>query len=176
MTLEELAGVRFLQKTLRELEIPKALHLPIGGALGRLLAERSGRSGNKLGLDRKLAERLQNTYRSDAELLDSRFFGKSLMVEALENACRNTLDAPQPITVEAYFGPEAVDGLRELGTSLGNLLQKCPLAWRRSYQMWIGQRHAESTEVPSGKKQENVDRVWALLKEIAEILAQGRPR
>lgn len=176
MTLEELAGVRFLQKMLWEFESPQTLHLPIGGALGRLLAERSGRSGNKLRLDRKLAERLQNTYRSDAELLDSRFFGRPLMVEALDEACRNTADEPQPIAVEAYFDPEAVDGLRQLGSNLANQLKKCPLAWRRSYQMWIGQRHAGTTKPLSQEKQENVDRVWALLKEIAEILVQGRAR
>lgn len=176
MTLEELAGVRFLQKTLWEHEIPKALHLPIGGALGRMLAAQSGRSDNKLRLARKLAERLQNTYRSDAELLDSRFFGKPLMVEALDDACRNTVDAPQPIAVEAYFGPEAVDGLRQLGANLANQLQKSPRAWRLSYKMWIGQRHAETAETPSRKTQENVDQVWALLKEITEILVQGRSR
>ena len=171
LTLQEMVGLRVVQAELTKAELPKFLHLPVGGAISRRLRGQPGRSQEQLAMDRALALRIADTYREAAAAMDADYFGQPVMVPALEAATEGTIAAPQPLEPEAHFDPAAIAALRDEARELARLLLERPYAWRQDYQRWIGQRLDEDDD-PARKK--NIAAVWERLDRICPLLATGR--
>jgi hypothetical protein len=174
LTLEEIAGMRVVQTVLNKRKVPAFLRLSVGGAIGHELAEVSGRSRNKLTLNSKHAAKILAAYHADAKAIDARFFDGTPMEQALSDAVGKAAQTAPSADASAYFQPDTIARLRRLSVELAKLLKDNPLAWRRSYQLQIGQAHDGDFNSPTKAQQQNTTAVWENLQKITLILATGR--
>ncbi|PCH75598.1 MAG: hypothetical protein COC12_00190 [Rhodobacteraceae bacterium] len=174
LTLEEIAGMRVVQSVLKKRKVASFLRLSVGGAIGRDLAQISGRSGNKLALNSTQAAKVLAYYRADAMALDAQFFDGTPMEQALVGAAGMAAHTVPLVSASAYFQPETIEQLQRLSVKLAKLLKGKPHAWRRSYQLRIGQAHEGDFDPPDKAHRENAAAAWDILGRVEQILVTGR--
>jgi len=172
LMLEEIAGMRVVQSVLNDREVAAFLRLSIGGAIGRELAGISGRTGNKLALNRQQAEQVLTNCRADAQKLDARFFEGGPMERALVETVDRASSSIPSVSASAYFGPDRIDDLRRLAKDLAKLVKARRRAWRKTYRLRIGQAQEDDSAPLNKPQQKNADAAWAILGQIAQILAK----
>ena len=173
MTLEETAGMRVVQAVLVERKVPDYLRLSIGGAMGRELAGIPGRSRNKLALNRKNAQTILTSYLEDARRMDAEFFDGTPMEQALVDTLNKAKRSVLPVRTGAYFKQKSIQQMQGLAGELAGLVNDKPHAWRRDYRLGTGQLLHEDVAPLDEGQQENAAAVWAILRQISQILARG---
>ncbi len=171
LSLEELAGIRVVQATVREEGLSSYLHIPIGGAIGWLLAGREGRSRNRLQIDQANAEQIRATFMEDAQALDAGYFGKPLFAQALDKAVEKAVPQAASLMAEDHFSEPEIRELQALTTGIAGLLKQRPTVWRRDYMRRIGQISEEDSPLPGSADREHIDAVWKLFEDVTCILA-----
>jgi len=129
LCIEDLLLVRLVQDQLNSRNRP--LQLLMGWELASNFAAsaRTG-TGTKLMLHRGLAERIRATYRNDAELLDTRYFGgRALFRAELDRSVDEALPEPQSLDPEDYFGADALRALTAMAQQINVLLDHKSGPW-----------------------------------------------
>jgi hypothetical protein len=78
--------------------------------------------------------------RSDAVNLDEVFFGKPVMVKAMDDAAFETADKTMETDAKAYFSPQELAKLTELSGALVGLLMEQTGLWKEAFVRRIGQK------------------------------------
>jgi len=171
LSLEELAGIRVVQATVREEGLPSYLHIPIGGAIGWLLAGKEGRSRNRLQIDQANAEQIRATFMQDAYALDAGHFDKPLFAKALDKAVEKAVPQAPSLMAEDHFPESEIRELQALTAGIADLLKQRPTVWRRDYMRRIGQISEEDFPLPGPADRKHIEAVWKLFEDVTCILA-----
>ncbi|UWQ61066.1 hypothetical protein K3722_21425 (plasmid) [Leisingera caerulea] len=172
LSVAELSGLRLVQRVLRGQEVADHHRLALGGALQRKLSAAPGRSGEKPVLDQASASHLLTAFRTDAQALDSQFFGKPVLEEELLRSHGNAPPTQQDFSPESHFSLRQRTCLDKAATRIAALIQKMPKAWRQEYQVSVSQRDAKDIEDHSPAQRRNAKAVWESLDAITAVLAQ----
>lgn len=177
MPLEQLVGLRDVQTILKRNEIkPIVLH-SVGDHVSRVLAQNKTAAGTRLKLSAALYQDVRAVCRADAEALDAAFFGRPVMVQALEDAGQDLAETAQDMAIGAHYSAETIATLREKSRKLVTMFKARPLAWALAFERQIGQRpplEDGKTELPPIRA--NIDRVNATLAEIANLLSNPQSK
>ncbi len=170
LPLEFVVGLREAQAVLKRNEVPVGTRHSVGDYINRSLARSHPGVGTKLRMNRKLYEDIKVYCKGDADTLDTEFFGKPIMANALEAAASDTVDSDQNMLTRSYYTEEAIKTLRGKARQAAMMFKRRPAAWNIAFEREIGQRAATDAEMPM-PMQVYVDKVNALLTDIATIIA-----
>ncbi|TDK50893.1 hypothetical protein [Antarcticimicrobium luteum] len=172
LALEEVAAMRRVQGRLVADEVPDFLRLSLGGAIGRALAGQPRRYRTRIVLSRAHAQALHALFLEDAQQLDQVFFGRSLMVAALEEAVGTGAAEGQSLEPLDYYSEAQLQRMEDIAGEIAALVKAEPRGWRLEYQRRTGQRQdrIEDQKKPQVLRQ-NAARVWTLLDELVRELA-----
>lgn len=172
LSLEEVAAMRRVQGRLVAEEVPEFLRLSLGGAIGRAMAGQAGRFRTKMVLSRSHAEQLHGMFLEDAQQLDRVFFGRPLMVAALEQAIETAAPAGQSLEPREYYSEDSLQRMERIAGEIAALVKAEPRGWRLEYQRGTGQRQDRvEDQLDPEAKRANAVRVWALLDDLIGELA-----
>jgi hypothetical protein len=140
LPVEALSGLKYLQKHLAAHGLPGGTLHHVGSQINRICGAVEGAKGTKLRIGRDLYDRICEIARSDAEKLDETFFGRSVMVKAMDEAALETIDKTMETDARAYFSSQDLAKLAELGTALAGLFAAQPDLWKETFDRRIGQK------------------------------------
>jgi hypothetical protein len=169
VSLGSLAGLRFLHRHLSKAGTEQTERIAIGTLIANFyLAEVQEKTGGeKPTLDRVTAEKLVETYRADASSLDAAFFGRPLMIEALEGSRDTTRQTPVDLTPRLYFSQPQRKSLIALSREIQAALQIAPRTWATNLKVRKG-KSVSSQDAAVGEKA--VEQLDGFLTEAARIL------
>lgn len=171
LSVEELAGLKFVQECLIQGDLPKYLRFTLGAAVARELGIRSNRFQTKILLDKANAEKIYARFKEDAQVLDKEFFQKSLMDEELQKAVDNSVKSPASLQARDLLPSHTIKKLYNISKMISNTPLEKISSWRIEYQIKKGQIPADSRNfqhLRSGGSSEN--EVWSAVDEIASLL------
>lgn len=173
LAVEALSGLKFLQMYLSSHDFPGGTLHAVGSQINRICGALKGAKGTKLQIGRDLYDRICETAHHDAEKLDRMFFGKSVMVKAMDDAAFETVDKTMETDARAYFSPQDLNKLTELGVVLAELLTERPGLWKESFDRRIGQRmDGLSNDDMSAEAISHIARVDGILEEAAALISK----
>jgi len=108
----------------------------VRGSLGRLVTDHIqstglGQDGEKLRMPAALAARFTERYAADAEALDTAFFDKFLMSEALEKMQHKTIDTAQSLDATDYFPTDVISSVQSFAYVLADLVAQNPNKFKK---------------------------------------------
>lgn len=172
VTVRSLAGLNYVHCCLRKTKInPRGQRL-IGEVLANTYLPAKSLSGEKPKLDRKMAERLIRVYSADAKALDTAFFDRPIMQEALENSLSQTSDQPFDLTPKTHFKPNEIKALSKLTGKLEKCFTNHRQLWATYYN--LGKGNLKPTAEQSNKierHRKKLEATEAMLEEVAAIIA-----
>lgn len=140
LPVEALSGLKFLQQHLESHDIQGAIRHAVGSQINRICGGLKGVRGTKLRIGRDLYDSICKIARSDAVNLDEVFFGKPVMVKAMDDAAFETADKTMETDAKVYFSPQELAKLTELSGALVGLLMEQTGLWKEAFVRRIGQK------------------------------------
>lgn len=172
LSVGEIAAMQVVQAELARHGVKKPVRLALGGALGREMDRIPERTaGTRLRLDRDSAVALRDSFREDAGLLDTRFFGRPLMLPALEAAVDEAIATPQPLAAEAHYDAAGIAEMQALAGEIAPLVLRWRKLWRRDYQRGKNPDRADRGPMPGPKQRAGIDRIWERMGRLAQVIA-----
>jgi hypothetical protein len=176
LPLEFLAGLSDVQNILKRNKIALGTRHSVGDHIGRALMSAHPGAGTRLQISAALYQDLKAHCQGDAERLDRDFFGQPLMAQALEEAGRDVAEANQDTGPQAHFPDPTLQVLHKRARRLVAMFRKRPTAWTLAFERDIGQRPpAPDGKAPLPLVQSHIDKVNAVLADIADLIGNGLP-
>lgn len=128
LSVEDISMMRLLHQTFRDDETKSLVDQR--KAFGWFMSEHLGNipsaGGTKLRMHKALAEKVAETYREDAEILDREFFGRPVFGPALDAAPGKAIDEPQSLNPKDNFSPEEIRRYEAFASILQHLMASDP--------------------------------------------------
>ena len=172
LPVEALSGLQFLQKHLEVRDVPGGTRQRVGSQINQLCDELIGAKGTKLRIGRDLYDRICDNARADAENLDKFFFGRSVLVKAMDESALDTVDQPMGIDARSYFSSQVLARLTTLAETLADLFAQQQGVWRESIGRRIGQRtDGDGSNDMMEEATAYVAEIDAILEEVAALIS-----
>ena len=149
VSTKSLAGLRRMHEKFRELGMDAKGRSLIGGAMGNHFLASQANGGQKPKLDPATAEALIATYKKDAAKLDSTFFDRPIMQEALEHCVDDTQDTKVDITAELHFTQDELRSLDKIFTSVAGDMRLYRRLWALHHH--TGHRNVRNQDAPPAR-------------------------
>ena len=178
LPLEYLAAVRDVQAVLKRNQVAIGTRHSVGDHLSRnLWRTGAGKHGTRLQLPQSLYDAVKAHCEADAAELDQGFFGRPLMMTALEEAAKDVVATKQEMLAKSHYSEDSLQGLRQKARQLVTLFKKRPVAWTLAFECEIGQRPAaDAARLSPPPVRAHIDKVNTALAEVAQMILAGGPQ
>ena len=174
LNYEALSGLRLLQSSLRRLDVDDHTRQMVGSRINTLVAALPAGAGTKLQIGKALYQRMLVQCIEDARNLDRDFFGRPLMVPALEKAAEEAVEASLDCNALNFMPRRQIAAIRQNGRALAEVLNANPNVWEMTFQRDTGHKpHILGNEAFSAAAQKTIAAVDTLLAEAATLLTVG---
>ena len=172
LPLETLSGLRILQKVLRNQGANDVTRHRVGRQINALASAAGLGKGTRVKVTKALYARALEACRQDAERLDRDFFGKSVMLKALERAADDAAEDQVGAEAQQFFDRAEAKEIRRNARALAKKLQDFPGVWGGKFQRDIGQRPSlGSKNLLTEAKQTHIREVEKLLADTVALIA-----
>ena len=169
MSLEALAGVRFMHRVLQKFNVGAFVQHAIGGRVSTLVAQAAA-SGTKLRVSSAMYERLHSMCVADAVALDRDFFDPPVMTQALDLAANDVVPELQDWDARTIYPTATQKAFRQNARGLVALFEKHPGVWEAAYRRYKGHAAASANAPLSESEVAVIEQVEAILAETVAII------
>ena len=174
LTYEALSGLRLLQTTLLNQGVSEHSRHTVGSRISTLVAALPTGAGTKLHIGKTLYQRVLAQCMDDAQNLDRDFFGRPLMVPALEQAREEAIEDNLDCNALNFMPRRQIAAIRRNGLALAQALATNPGVWELTFQRDMGHKpQVMGNETFSAEAQKTIATVDNLLAEAAALLTDG---
>lgn len=174
LNYEALSGLRLLQSSLRKHGVQDHTRQMVGSRINALAGARPTSAGTKLQIGKALYQRILGQCMEDARNLDRDFFGRPMMVPALEQAGKETIEESLDCNALNFMPRRQIAAIRQNGRALSDVLIANPGVWEMTFQRDMGHKpQFMGNETFSAAAQKIIATVDNLLAEAVALLTDG---
>ncbi len=171
LPLEALSGLRLVHQVLNRRGMTGDTMHRVGSRINSLVNAAAPGKGTKVKVSTAIYDQILVKCRADADQLDKDFFGRPVMLPALERAASDTSEGKVDAEARQFFEKDLLKTLRQNAAALAEMFATQPRVWTAKFRRDIGQRPplAPGKDLPAAKA-DHIRDVEKLLADTAALI------